>query len=319
MSIQVVDAGVLSSVQDAVGRRSWRHVGVPAGGAADTWSARLANRLVGNEDDAALLEMTLRGATLRFEAPALVALTGSLGARMDGFGVPRDASVRVRAGATLEVATGDGLRGYLAVAGGIAVPEVLGSRATDLRTGFGGYEGRALRPGDRLGFGVASDARRRRWIGRRHAGPIRIVAGPHADAIPDNALEETGWVVGPEADRAGVRLDGQPLGGRRVAVTSKEVPSMGLPLGALQLPGDGRPIVMLADGPVTGGYPVPAVVIRADVGRVAQLRPGDAVAFASVSLEEALEADRQAGAELAAIELVAEPDDDELAWIGSLE
>lgn len=94
---------------------------------------------------------------------------------------------------------------------------------------------------------------------------------------------------------------------------------MGLPLGAIQLPGDGRPIIMLADGPVTGGYPVPAVVIRADVGRVAQLRPGDAVAFASVSLGEALEADRRAVGELAAIELLPEPDDDELAWIGSLE
>jgi biotin-dependent carboxylase-like uncharacterized protein len=314
VSIEIVEPGALTSVQDIRGRGALRHIGVAVGGAADTWSARLANRLVGNEDGAALLEMTLQGPTLRFHAPALIALSGGLHATLGGFAVPLNISLRVRAGATLEVAAGDGLRGYLAVAGGIDVPEVLGSRATDLRTGFGGHEGRALRAGDRLRAGAAPDAQRRRWVGTRPAGAIRIVPGPHTDAGPAGALEEATWVVGPEADRTGVRLDGA-----RIATNVREIPSMGLALGAIQVPGDGRPIVMLADRPVTGGYPVPAVVIGADVGRVAQLRPGDALAFASVSLEEARQADRRAIEELAAIDPLGEPIDDELSWAGSLE
>lgn len=314
MSIEVVEPGALTSVQDVVGRRGWRHLGVPVGGAADAWSARVASRLVGNDDHAALLEMTVQGATLRFDAPVLIALTGGLEGRLGGFAVPPDVSLRVRAGATLEVADGDGLRGYLAVAGGIDVPVVLGSRATNLRTGFGGHDGRALRAGDRLRVGVVPDARRRRWTGKRYPGPIRIVPGPHVDAVPAGALEEATWVVGAEVDRTGVRLDGP-----RIETTLREVPSVGLPLGAIQVPGDGRPIVMLADRPVTGGYPVPAVVIGADVGRVAQLRPGDALAFAAISLEEAREADRRATEALAAVELLGEPDDDELSWVGSLE
>lgn len=314
MSIEILDPGALTLVQDAHGRPGWRHVGVPVGGAADAWSARLANRLVGNDDDAALLEMTLHGATLRFDAPALVALTGGLGARLGGFPVRRGVSVRVHAGATLSVGGGDGLRGYLAVAGGIDVPEVLGSRGTDLRTGFGGHEGRALRAGDWLTVGAADVVARRRGGAGREGGPIRILPGPHADAVPVAALEDAEWVVGSEADRTGVRLDGS-----RMTVGVREVPSMGLPLGAIQVPGDGRPIVMLADRPVTGGYAVPAVVIGADVGRVAQLRPGDGLTFGSVSLQEALEADRRAAEELAAIELLGEPDDDELSWVGSLD
>jgi antagonist of KipI len=314
VSIAVVEPGALTSVQDVPGRGAWRHVGVPVGGAADAWAARLANRLVGNDEGAAVLEMTLVGPTLRFDAPALVALAGGLHARLGGFSVPRNLSLPVRPGAILEVEGNDGLRGYLAVAGGIDVPDVLGSRATDLRSRFGGHRGRALQAGDRLESGAAPDARRRRWTGTRHAGPIRIVPGPDAEALPVRVLEEAQWAVAPEADRTGIRLDGS-----RIAAATKEVPSMGLPLGAIQVPGDGRPIVMLADRPVTGGYPVPAVVIGADIGRVAQLRPGDALSFVSVRLEEAVEADRQATEELAAIELLGEPDDDELSWVGSLD
>lgn len=307
--IEVVEPGLLTSVQDFLGRRGWRHLGVPVGGAADAWSARLANRLVGNSDDAALVEMTMHGPTLRFTAPAVVAMTGRLTASVDGMPLPADTARRVRAGALLRVGTGAGVRGYLAVGGGIAVAPVLGSRSTDLRGGFGGHDGRALRAGDRLRVGDGP-ARMARWTGRHRAeGPLRIVPGPEPDGLRA-ALEQGAHVVSPEADRAGVRLVGTLAGGA-------ETPSMGLPPGAIQVPPDGRPIIMLADRPVTGGYRVPAVVIAADVGRVAQLRPGDAVRFVSVSVDEAGDAWVRAEEELAALEPLEERGDDELGWTGS--
>jgi biotin-dependent carboxylase-like uncharacterized protein len=302
--IEVLEAGPLTSVQTPFGRPAWRHVGVPVGGAADAWSARLANRLVGNVDDAPLLEITLGGARLRFDRPGIVAATGGTAASIGGMAMPFATGAALRAGVELRLGYGTGARGYLAVAGGISVEPLLGSASTDLRTGFGGHRGRALRPGDRLELGSGS-GRPARWTGTRAGGPIRIVPGPHGDP---RELEGE-WVVGIEADRTGVRLDGRDVAG-------DEVPSMGLPLGAIQVPPDGRPIVMLADRPVTGGYRVPACVIGADVGRVAQLRSGDALTFISVSLAEAREALRRAEEELAAIEPLDGPGD-ELGWAGS--
>ena len=298
--IEILEPGPLTSVQDPVGRRQWRHLGVPVGGAADAWSARLANRLVGNSDGAALLEITLGGLVLTVDGPTRLALTGGLKAS----GLRANEGRTVVAGTTVRIEAGDGARGYLAVAGGIAVEPVLGSTSTDLRTGFGGLEGRALRAGDRLAVGSARGAASR-WIGRRDGGPIRIVPGPHPKGF-ERLLAE--WTVAVEADRTGVRLDGSSLD------SEGEVPSMGLPEGAVQVPPDGRPIVMLADRPVTGGYPVPACVIRADVGRVAQLRTGDRLTFASVSLAEARDALRRAEDQLAAIEA---PEEDGLGWAGS--
>jgi len=311
--IEVVEAGALTSVQTSDGRPGWRHLGVPVGGAVDPWSARLANRLVGNADDAALLEITLRGPVLRFAASTAVAITGAIfDATLDGLPLPPCVGRRVHAGSQLRIGTGDGARCFLAIAGGIEVEPMLGSASTDLRTGFGGHEGRALRAGDRLAFGTPSVITRR-WAGRRTApGPIQIVAGPHQAA---NALLGTTWVVGVQADRAGVRLDGLlPSDGLT------EVSSMGLPMGAIQVPPDGRPIVMLADRPVTGGYPVPACVIRADIGRVAALRSGDEVTFASVSMEEARDALRGMEDELTALEDADAPPNVELgSWAGALE
>jgi len=308
VSIEVLDPGALTTVQDAFGRRAWRHLGVPAGGAADPWSARLANRLLGNVDGAALLEVTLAGPTLRFGAPARVSLVGELDASVDGLPLVPGTARAVRAGATLRIGEGRDARAYLAVGGGLQVEPMLGSAATDLRSGFGGLDGRALRSGDRLTHAAASGALAR-WSGSRPAGPIRVVPGPHPGL---DAIVGVAWRIGQEADRAGARLDGERLEG-----AIGEVPSMGLPLGAIQVPPDGRPIVMLADRPVTGGYPVPAVVIGADIGRVARLRPGDELRFASVSLEEARSALRRAENELAALEVLAAPGDDELGWAGS--
>jgi 5-oxoprolinase (ATP-hydrolysing) subunit C len=298
--IEILEPGPLTSVQDADGRRQWRHLGVPVGGAADAWSARLANRLVGNPEGAALLEITLGGLVLTVDRPTRLALTGGLHATILA---PTEART-VAAGTTVRIEPGHGARGYLAVAGGVVVEPVLGSFSTDLRSGFGGLDGRALRAGDRLAVGTPTGTGGR-WIGRRDSGPIRIVRGVYPTGF-ERLLAE--WTVAVEADRAGVRLDGPVL------EEAGEVPSMGLPPGAIQVPPDGRPIVMLADRPVTGGYPVPACVIRADVGRVAQLRTGDRLAFASVSPGEARDALHGAEDQLAAIEA---PEEDGLGWVGS--
>lgn len=308
MSIEVLEPGARTTVQDPFGRRGWRHAGVPVGGAADPWGARLANRLVGNPDGAALLEITLAGPTLRFTEPSLAAVVGDIPATVDGLPMASDAARSVRAGALLRIGEGRDARACLAIGSGVVVQAVLGSASTDLRSGFGGIEGRALRAGDRLTHGIAAGAGFR-WLGVRRSGPVRIVPGPHPGV---EALAEAPWRIGVEADRAGVRLDG-----RRLEGAVGEVPSMGLPLGAVQVPPDGRPIVTLADRPVTGGYRVPAVVIGADIGRVARLRPGDELRFASVSLEEARSALRQATDELAALEALDAPGDDELGWAGS--
>jgi len=313
--LEVIDPGPLTSVQTPGGRPGWQHFGVPVGGAADPWRARLANRLVGNADDAPLLEATLAGPTLRFDSTTVVAMAGAAWrTTLDGLPFPANHARPVRAGARLVVGTGRGARAYVAVAG-LVVESVLGSASTDLRTGFGGHEGRALRAGDRLELARQAGPSMR-WRGTSASGPIRVVSGPHAMRFAPGALTDGLWHVTEAADRTGVRLEGEPAG---LGPGTPEVPSIGLPLGAVQIPPDGRPIVLLADRPVTGGYPVPACVIRADVGRVAQLRPGDEVRFASVSVEEAIQALRQAEADLDDLEPFSLTGDDEIGWAGALE
>jgi len=316
VTLEILDPGPLTSIQTASGRSGWQHFGVPAGGAADPLSARLASRLVGGPDDAPLLEATLAGPTLRLEAATFVAITGaSWTATLDGLPLPPDQARPARVGSILAIGTGPGARAYIAIAG-LTVPAVLGSAATDLRTGFGGHEGRALRAGDRLTLDPAI-ARPMRWTGARGpAGPIRLVVGPHAARFAPESLTAHPRRVSDAADRTGVRLAGPRIESRGGPA---EVPSLGVPIGAVQVPPDGQPIVMLADGPVTGGYPVPACVIRADTGRVAQLRPGDEVSFTTVGVEEAVEALRLAEVELDSLEPFSLTGDEELGWAGALD
>ena len=278
--IEVLEGGFLTTVQDPFGRPGWRRYGVQAAGALDPDAAAAANRNAGNDRAAGLLEITVLGPTLRLAAPARVSLAGAdLGAVIDGRPLAPGSSAvgsQIRFGKRRS-----GARAYLGVAGGIAVPAVLGSRSTDLRSGFGGFEGRALRPGDHLPIGVGGDAEptsRPTVSVRAGAGPIRVLPGPHPDRFATGALDrlcETDWAASSRADRMAYRLEGPPI--ERLATS--ELPSLGLPLGAVQVPPDGGPIVMLADRPVTGGYPVIACVARADIGRVAQLLPGDPVRF----------------------------------------
>ena len=285
MTIEVIDGGLLTSIQDVDGRGHWRHLGVPVGGAADPWSARLANRLIGNADEAALLELTLIGPTLRFREAATVALVGDMAATVDGLPMPSSEARILRAGSVLRVSDGPDARAWLAIRGGVDVPTILGSRSTDLRSRFGGLDGRALRAGDALAIGQLAMAEAGgRWLGTWPDGPIRITDGPHADVGSRDSLVGGRWAVSADSDRTGVRLDGPAVAG------GGEVRSMGLPLGAIQLPPDGRPIVTGVDRPVTGGYRVPAVVAFADIGRLARLRPGEPVRFAHVPIAAALRA-----------------------------
>ena len=294
MTFEVLDGGLATTVQDA-GRPDWAHLGVPPSGACDPWSLAVANVLLGNDPGAAALEMTLVGPTLVARRSTVIGLAGAdLGARVEGGRrLPPGRSHRIEAGETI-VLPGDGAdprtRGYLAIPGGIDVPEVLGSRSTCLAAGFGGVEGRPLRPGD-IVRGGETLPEERVWPSEptEAAGGevvLRVVAGPAPGA---EALAGIPWRVGREADRVGLRLDGGPL----PAGIAGEIVSHGVTWGAVQVPPDGRPIVLGADHQTTGGYPVVAVVITADRPLLGQLRPGTEVRLQAIGRDEALGALRQ--------------------------
>ena len=277
MSLHVRATGASVLVQD-LGRPGWAHVGVPLSGALDLPAAGLANRVVGNAADAACLEVLLGGLDVTADQGIWVAVTGapcevSVDGRQREFG----AAVRVHAGATLRLGRPpSGLRTYVAVAGGIAVEPVLGSRSTDT---LGRVGPPPVRVGDVLPVGEPTHAPVPVDTPRPPApGPLRLQPGPRADRVAGDALGllcRTPYTVSPDSDRVGLRLVGEPL----PLATTDELPSEGMVLGAVQVPPDGRPVVFLADHPTTGGYPVVAVVDERDLWQCAQLRPGEAVGF----------------------------------------
>lgn len=271
--IEVVRSGPLTTVQD-LGRAGLAHLGVPFSGAADRTSLGLANRLVGNPEDAAGLELTFGGASLRFDAPAWIAVTGApLPVRPGAMNAP----CHVPACTVVEFGVPSaGVRTYVAVRGGIDVPPVLGSRSTDMLSGLGPAP---LSPGDRLPVGrptglITVDVAP--GLAPEDEPVLRILAGPRADWFTSLApLTGAAYEVMPQSNRIGVRLDGPPLERR----LQGELPSEGMVTGALQVPPNGLPIIFLADHPTTGGYPVAAVLAGGDVARAAQLRPGQWVRF----------------------------------------
>ena len=279
-TLTVVDAGPLTTVQD-LGRPGWAHLGVPRAGALDAPAAALAQRLLGNAPGAALLETTLGGVALLADAPSVVAVTGAecavlVDQRPVAFGEP----VHVPAGATLRVGRATrGVRSYVAVAGGIAVEEVLGSRSTDTLAWVGPP---ALRAGDVLPVGRphgrAAGADTGPVRGFARPAVLRVLPGPRADWFAQGAwsrLTGSTYTVTGDSNRVGLRLDGPALERSR----SQELPSEGLVLGAVQVPASGLPLVFLHDHPTTGGYPVLAVVDPEDLWQCAQLRPGEQVRF----------------------------------------
>jgi len=277
MSLQVRATGPSVLVED-LGRPGWAHLGVSRSGALDLPAAGLANRVVGNAPEAACLEVLLGGLELSAEHGVWVAVTGAL-CEVVVDERPRDfgAAVRVPAGGTLRLGRpASGLRTYVAVAGGIAVEPVLGSRSTDT---FGRVGPPPVRIGDVLPVGEPARAPVPVDTPRPPSpGPLRLLPGPRADRVagdPVVLLCRTSYTVSPDSDRIGLRLLGEPL----PLATKGELPSEGMVLGAVQVPPDGRPVVFLADHPTTGGYPVVAVVDERDLWQCAQLRPGEAVGF----------------------------------------
>jgi len=271
--IEILETGPLATVQD-LGRPGYAALGVPRSGAFDRAALQLANRLVGNPDDAAAVEVTLGGLHLLLRDAATVALTGAACP-----GAPdRDVAVSLPAGARIRLGTpATGLRSYLAVRGGIAVAPVLGSRSTDTLSGLGPAP---LRPGQLLPVGAAAGVVSGASGLPRPAGPLTVRFGPRDDWFTPSArrlLLDAEWTVRSESDRVGLRLAGPPL----ERVRPGELPSEPTLPGAVQVPPDGRPIVFGPDAPVTGGYPVLAVVT--DLDAAAQLRPGDRVRFRSGS------------------------------------
>ncbi len=271
--IEVVRAGPLATVQD-LGRAGHAHLGVPVSGAADRTSLCLANRLIGNPEDAAGLELTFGGAALRFESSAWIAVTG---APVDVRPGTMNAPCHVRPGTVVEFGVpAAGVRTYVAVRGGVDVPPVLGSRSTDVLSGLGPAP---LSAGDRLPVGRATGVITvdvAPGFEPEDVPVLRIAAGPRDDWFSTLApLGSAVYEVTAQSNRVGVRLDGPALTRRRQG----ELPSEGMVVGSVQVPPNGLPIIFLADHPTTGGYPVAAVLATRDIPRAAQLRPGQRVRF----------------------------------------
>lgn len=299
----VVEPGPLTAVQD-LGRPGYQRVGIPPSGPLDRAAFAVANRLVGNPDGAAGLELTLKGPRLEVRRECVVAVTGAeMGFAVNGQAAPAWTAVRLRPGDVIGfgMATA-GCRAYLAVAGGIDVPPALGSRATYLRGRLGGLEGRPLQKGDGLPVGpprlpLGGLAGRTVPPSRRpaYASEVecRVILGPQDDRFTPGGIAaflDGLYEVTPQADRMGYRLRGPVITHAR----GHDIISDGIPLGGIQVPGEGQPIVLLVDRQTTGGYTKLATVISVDIGRIGQTKPGHRVRFCRVTLAEAHAALREA-------------------------
>jgi len=325
--IKVIRGGLSTTVQDS-GRPDLRHFGIPVGGAMDRLSCELANRLVGNPAQAAVLEMTLSGDELEWSDDSLIAITGadlspvvSSGPEV-GRAVPQQTPVLIRGGTRIHFQTARrGCRCYLAIVGGFDVPEIMGSRATYLRAGVGGLHGRTLQAGDELSVGATTDGIRSRaesmglalpeqatlsapsWFVRTLDLPssptvtLRVLRGTHFDWLREDSRNEfwnSAFLVSSQSDRMGYRMSGQSL----QFEIREELLSDGIAVGTVQVPSDGNPILLMSDCAPTGGYPRIAHVILADLPLAAQLRPGQKIVFCETDITNAQQAARQQRKEL---------------------
>lgn len=294
MSEIVVQApGLLTTVQD-LGREGYGPMGVSSSGAADAVALRIGNRLVGNLEAAAGLEMTLVGGTFLFPEGAIAALTGSdFGSTLDGVPIEMWGSFEARPGQTLRLGpTRSGTRCYLCVQGGIEVKPFLGSASTHLLSGLGGHEGRALRKGDVLKLGSSENAFKKRKAAKSALEQfaarktLRVTPGPQSDWFPEtshNVFYQCTYRVSEASNRMGLRLEGPAIvQGARTPMISE-----GVPLGAIQIAAGGLPIILFVEQQTTGGYPKIANVISADMHSVGQLRPRDEVRFVPVGWDTA--------------------------------
>ncbi|MEA1830551.1 biotin-dependent carboxyltransferase family protein [Methylobacterium durans] len=297
----VLECGPATGLQDG-GRLGYQRQGLSGSGPMDRLALAAANALVGNAPGLAAVELALSGARLRAVGGAVrLALAGApFGLSIDGETLGDHHSLCLPEGATLALTPPrQGLFAYLAVAGGIDVPDSLGSRALHLRAALGGIDGRALRAGDRLPVAASADALPDRALDPLPLDaeePVRVVLGPQADHFPDDAVASflaAPYTVSNRADRMGYQLDGPPVrhGDRGFNIVSDATVA-----GSVQVPGSGLPIILMADRQTTGGYPKIATVISADLRRVAQRRPGERLRFAPVTVDHAVGLAREAAA-----------------------
>lgn len=302
----VQSAGPATSLQDA-GRFGWQRFGVGPAGAMDRLSLALANVLVGNQPGQAAMEFALAGGRLQVAGgSARVALAGAESAlKIDGQRLAPLTSVTVRDGQTIELAAARaGIFFYLAVAGGFAIAPTLGSLSLHLRAGLGGLDGRPLRAGDRLPLAAADPSGPELVLPElplTQEGPIRVVLGPqddHFTAAGIATLTSDEYVISEQSDRMGMRLTGPAI---EHSARGFNIVSDGIPTGGMQVPGNGQPLILLADRQTTGGYPKIATVISWDLPRLAQSRPGTRLRFAVVERAEAVRIARTADAAFRAL------------------
>lgn len=298
MSITILNPGLLTTVQD-FGRIGYQQFGVPVSGVVDPRAMSIANILVDNPEDEAVLECTMLGPQIRFNAPNAIAITGGdLGPTIDNQPIPNYAAIRVEAGQVLRFAgLRSGCRAYIAFAGGLDIAPVMGSRSTYMKAKIGGVEGRKLQKDDVIKFRKPNPDLR--GLNIRHISPefvprleykLRVVLGPQDDMFTEHGIEtflSESYIVTPEFDRMGCRLDGEIIEHKG---ESGDIISDGIAFGAIQVPTAGKPIIMLSDRQTTGGYTKIANVISADFRILAQLKAGDRVRFAQVSIAAAQDA-----------------------------
>lgn len=299
--IEIVRAGMLTTIQD-LGRPGYQNLGVVVGGAADSFAARVANFLVGNPENSALLEMAFAGPTLRLETDAVIAWCGAdFDARCQGALLLKNRPIHLPAGSILDFGgTKSGAMAWLAIAGGIDVPEVLGSRSTDLSGKFGGFDGRRLSAGDRLAIGRTQGRKPspqtaaswslipERLVAVCGPGVVRVLRGPEWEWFSPKAREtffQSVFEITKEGNRMGTRLSGPAL----PLAEPREMISAAVDHGVIQVPPSGRPIVLGIDRQTIGGYPRIGIVATVDLGKLAQFRPGDTVRFHEIQTHEAHE------------------------------
>lgn len=294
MGIKIITAGFMTTIQD-MGRFGYQETGMSVSGVMDTRSASLANILVGNDENEGVLEVTMMGPTMQFTADNIIAVTGGdLGAKLDGAPLQRYEAVLVRAGQTLSFAgLFGGARAFIAFAGGLDVPVVMGSKSTNLKSKIGGFEGRKLAPGDEIGFTAP-----KRWIpnmklrklelpdysSKSHT--LRVLLGPQDDHFKQSGIDtflNNEYTISNEYDRMGCRMQG-PVIKHKVG---GDIITDGISFGAVQVPSHGNPIVMMADHQTTGGYTKIANVISVDLPILAQCMPGHKIRFEEITIEKA--------------------------------
>ncbi|MDR2768519.1 MAG: biotin-dependent carboxyltransferase family protein [Treponema sp.] len=294
--IKIADPGMKAFVED-LGRYGYQRYGVSVSGVVDEFAGRVANFLAGNAPEAAVIEITLKGISLEFMDNALFAITGSpCEYTLNGSPLPLWQSHSAKAGDVLAGGfMSAGLRNYLALAGGIDVPVIMGSRSTNLRGKFGGYKGRELKKGDVVETGKTAGAQPARALKAEYIPQygaeidVRVIPGPQDEAVTEAGMKTflgSPYKVSFDSDRMGIRLAGEKIG----HVKAADIISDGITFGSIQAPGDGQPIIMLAERQTTGGYCKIATAITADRSRLAQARPKCQIRFHKVSPEEALEA-----------------------------